>query len=210
MKIKNNLIGLCITAFGMMVIGMGIALSLLLGLGVDPVMVCFDGLSKVTGITPGSSLIVTNILVLIFVIILKKKHYINIATLMIFMVGVFIDFFQPIFANYISGDMSFIFKIALMLLSILAVGYGVSLYTSPNIGVGATDLISVMVSDIKKWKFKWVRISVDTIFLLIGCILGGEFGVGTVAAALLYGPVIQFFNPINQKMTNRLLERQAF
>lgn len=210
MKVKSRFIEALVVTIGIMIIGMGIAISLLLDLGVDTVTLCFDGFSKTLGITPGQSVVIVNIIVIIFVLILKQKHYINIGTLlMLTVLGIFIDFFYSHFMNYINGDLNFTLRIAIMFLSFLIIGYGVSLYTTPNIGVGATDLISVMISDLKRWNYKWVRIGVDACFFVVGYLLGGEFGIGTVASVFAYGPIIQFFNPINEKIVTRIINRQA-
>ncbi len=86
---------------------------------------------------------------------------------MLSVLGIFVDFFYSNFIGYINGDMSFALRMGLMHFALLIIGYGVSLYTSTNIGVGATDLISVMISDMKKWNYKWVRIGVDVTFFMI-------------------------------------------
>ena len=74
MKVKSRFIEALVVTIGIMIIGMGIAISLLLDLGVDTVTLCFDGFSKTLGITPGQSVIIVNIIVIIFVLILKQKR----------------------------------------------------------------------------------------------------------------------------------------
>ena len=41
------------------------------------------------------------------------------------------------------------------------------------------------------WKIKIVRMVLDILMVVIGVLLGGKFGICTVATVLLSGPVIQ-------------------
>ena len=50
-----------------------------------------------------------------------------------------------------------------------------------------------------------MRIIVDFTFVLIGALLGGIFGLGTIVCAFLVGPVADFFLPKNEKIINRIL-----
>ena len=45
------------------------------------------------------------------------------------------------------------------------------------------------------WSIRSVRTSIEVSVLLIGCVLGGTFGVGTVLYALTIGPLIQLCLP---------------
>jgi uncharacterized membrane protein YczE len=45
------------------------------------------------------------------------------------------------------------------------------------------------------WRIWIVRTAIEVIVLLIGWALGGNFGVGTIAFALLIGPLVHFTMP---------------
>lgn len=50
-----------------------------------------------------------------------------------------------------------------------------------------------------------MRVIVDAVFVVIGFILGGTVGVGTVVCAVLVGPVAGIFMPISQKIIDHIL-----
>lgn len=72
-------------------------------------------------------------------------------------------------------------------------------------GTGPNDLVAIVISDKSKIRFGIMRIIVDFTFVLIGALLGGIFGVGTIVCAFLVGPVADFFLPKNEKIINRIL-----
>lgn len=45
------------------------------------------------------------------------------------------------------------------------------------------------------WSLRGIRTAIELSVLLIGCLLGGKFGVGTVIYALSIGPLIQLCLP---------------
>jgi uncharacterized membrane protein YczE len=56
-----------------------------------------------------------------------------------------------------------------------------------------------------KKNFGIIRIVFDVSFVLIGYLLGGSFGIGTLICAFLVGPVANLFLPLNGKWINALL-----
>lgn len=74
-------------------------------------------------------------------------------------------------------------------------------------GTGPNDLVGVVISDKLHKKFSIVRMCVDGCFLLLGWLLGGAVGIGTIICLFLVGPVAGFFLPHSQKMVERVLRR---
>ena len=66
-------------------------------------------------------------------------------------------------------------------------------------GTGPNDLVSVVVSDKTRWPFSIVRVGVDFVFVLIGWLLGGAFGIGTLICAFLVGSAAGLFMPRSEK-----------
>lgn len=78
---------------------------------------------------------------------------------------------------------------------------GMSIVINSNAGTGPNDLVAVILSDkIEKVEFRWIRVACDLFFVVLGFILGGTVGVGTIAAVCLTGPLVQFWLPITKKM----------
>ena len=64
---------------------------------------------------------------------------------------------------------------------------------------------AIILSDkIEFLEFRWVRVICDVVFVLLGYLLGGTVGVGTVVSMLLTGPLVQFWLPITKKPIEKL------
>ena len=74
-------------------------------------------------------------------------------------------------------------------------------------GTGPNDLVSIVLADKLKKNFGVIRIIVDVSFVVIGFILGGSFGIGTLICAFLVGPVANIFLPFNGKWIQNLLHK---
>jgi hypothetical protein len=54
-------------------------------------------------------------------------------------------------------------------------------------------MIPIIVSERTKKQFRWCKVAFDIAVILIGILLGGAFGIGTIIVGLITGPTIQFF-----------------
>ena len=79
-------------------------------------------------------------------------------------------------------------------LSLLAIATG--LYIGARFGPGPRD--GLMTGIHRKWGFKlWiVRTAIEVVVLTIGWLLGGNVGIGTLAFALLIGPMVGVTIPL--------------
>lgn len=72
-------------------------------------------------------------------------------------------------------------------------------------GTGPNDLVAVVISDKLHRKFSVIRILTDLTFVIVGFLLGGSIGVGTLICAFLVGPVAGFFLPHSERYINRIV-----
>src|SRR5690606_39541962 len=85
-------------------------------------------------------------------------------------------------------------RIGLMATGILIIGFGSGLYIGAHLGPGPRD--GLMTGIAKRGpSIRLTRTVLEVTVLAIGWMLGGTFGIGTVAFALLMGPIVQFFLP---------------
>ena len=69
------------------------------------------------------------------------------------------------------------------------------------------DLIAIILTDkLQKFQFRWVRMTCDLFFVILGYILGGTVGIGTVIAAFLTGPLVQFWLPKSEFLIKQVLK----
>ena len=133
------------------------------------------------------------------------RSYIRIGTIAaIFICGPMIDLVSSFLSPYLSGQEALWIRIPVMLAGTIVLSFGLSLVMSANVGIASNDLASIIISDKTHIAFRWVRIAVDLTLVAAGFLLGGVIGVGTIAGALLTGPVTQFFSPFHLKATRRI------
>ena len=187
---------------GLILCGVGVSMFMYSGMGVDPASVFELGIAKVCGISYGTSSALINVVILLIVFFIDKS-YINISSLIaIFGIGYTADFVRKILSILIQGEPNLILKLVLILIGLFIMSCGIATYIKAELGVGAIDLISEIISRKSKVQYRVVRVIGDVAFVVIGFLLGGTVGVGTVVAAFLTGPTVQLVRPGIEKVLN--------
>ncbi|EPD51240.1 YitT family protein [Paenisporosarcina sp. FSL H8-0542] len=186
---------------GLVVLSLGIAMTIRGEiLGIAPWDVMHVGLFINFGLSIGIWSIVTGLLI-VLATSLYSKRWPPIGTwLNMILIGVFIDMFLwllPIVDNPIAEIGLFIAGVAIM-------GFGVGMYIAPNIGAGPRDSLMLILIEKTGWTVKRVRTLLELIVAVIGWLLGGPVGVGTVIIALTLGYIVHFTLPLSQKWIEKL------
>lgn len=212
---------------GMTIIQFGVALFLKTNIGSDPFTVFTQGLaftlnktglkdfslvnliSGAAEVTPGIANMI--ILVVLFtIIVLVEKSRIKIGTLIcVIGVGPIIDFGIKMVSYFPVESYNYILKALLVVFGCLIIAIGFSVLSAANIGVAPNDIVPFIIQDKTKVEYRWIRIMLDGGFLIIGFILGGKIGIGTVIAMLSTGPFIQFCLPYGEKFVNLILNEKS-
>ena len=121
--------------------------------------------------------------------------------------GPIIDVFTVVLAPVFAITDFFVFKLLMLALGCVILAYGMTIVIKSDAGTGPNDLVAVVISDKLKKKFSIVRIIVDLSFVIIGFVLGGSLGIGTIICAFCVGPVAGHFLPINEKIVNGILKK---
>ncbi|MDO5039912.1 YitT family protein [Clostridium sp.] len=190
---------------GLWIIQTGVAIFIGTNIGSDPFTVFTQGLANVIGITPGiGNMIIT--FTFLVIILIVERHYINIGTVLaMFAAGPFIDLMIRFFEPFNFSQYNLIVKMILLAVSCIIIAIGFSLLKATELGVSPNDVIPFILSDKSKKEYRVVRMCLDAAFLIIGFLLGGVVGVGTIIAALLTGPSIQFFMPKLEKVVHKFI-----
>ncbi len=190
---------------GLMISGVGVGIFLYSKLGVDPASVLELGLGNVFHISYGTASALTNVVILAIVLIVDKS-YINLSSLLaIFGIGYTADFISYVLDALIKGELNMIVRIIMILIGCLIMAVGISVYIRADLGVGAIDMVSEIISNKLKFSYRMVRVVCDITFVVVGYLLGGTLGVGTVVAAFMTGPAVQFVRPHVYKVTDKIL-----
>ena len=222
-----NLIKRLILFFvGMSIIQFGVALFLKTNIGSDTFTVFTQGLASMlnkTGlkdfflvklisgsaqVTPGLANMI--ILIILFIIILlTERSRINIGTLICVVgVGPIIDLGVKVVSYFPVESCNYLVKALLVLAGCFVIAVGFSIQAASNLGVAPNDIIPFIVQGRTKFQYRWIRIGLDAGYLIIGFILGGTVGIGTIIAMLSIGPFIQFCLPYGEKIVNLIVNER--
>jgi len=201
-SLKETLIRIIILFIGLVIAHLGVTLFLLADLGSDPFNVLIQGLynktSFITILTHGRVHMIISFLIII-VLLIVDKSYIGIGTLVcMFCGGPIIDFFNMILEPLFAGYPGLPVLIFVNVLGCVILAFGMTIVIKSEAGTGPNDLVAIVIADKLKKKFSIIRVIVDFTFALVGFLLGGTVGIGTVICAFVVGPVAGVFMPVNE------------
>lgn len=170
-------------------------------LGNVPMSTFIDGASKIGGITYGQANFFLNLLFLIVMFFLDRK-LIHVGTiLMTLMSGGLIDLFNKIFSvNGLSGSSDIRIRVLFTILGSVLSGIGIGLYTYSDLGYGPFDGVMFYLVNNFNYDVSKVKIIQDAILCVLGIVMGGSYGVGTIIAILLGGPSLKIGTKIMFKI----------
>lgn len=174
---------------GLILFGVGIGLMLQSGLGVPPWDVLHQGLAVQFGLTVGLWSIIVSFALLILWLPLKERFGIG-TILNAVIIGLMIDVTAAVVP-----EAGHVVSAGFMLgAGILLMGLASGLYIGANLGPGPRD--GLMTSIARRGpSIRLTRSILEVVVLITGWLLGGTFGIGTLAFAFLIGPLVQFFLP---------------
>ena len=178
----STFILLCI---GLAIFGLGEGLLLVSTTGNSPWSVLAEGITKITGITIGTSTFLVSVGVLSLWIFLKQKPGIGTIMNIIIIAGV-ID----LTLFYFDPPASVVSKYILAVVSVLLVGLGSGIYLVANLGPGPRDGLMTGLTRVTNLPIAFVRASIEISVVLIGWYLGGTVGIGTLIFAFGIGPAV--------------------
>lgn len=194
---------------GLVLFGVGLWLGLVAELGVGPWDVLTGGLSQQTGVRFGLMAIVVSVVVLLIGVVARVRP--GIGTLLnVFVIGAVLDLLltSPLLADL--GDQPLPLRLLATLLGIATVAAGSALYLGAHLGPGPRDGLMVAIHLRTGWRVGTARAVLECVVLVLGVLLGGPVGIGTVLFALGIGPAVQVaFRVLRQTPVHRPVEVPA-
>ncbi|MBB6451871.1 hypothetical protein HNQ94_000292 [Salirhabdus euzebyi] len=189
---------------GIIILAFGISLTITAkDLGISPWDVLHYGLYKQFGLTIGSWSIIVGVIIVAFSCI-ALRQWPKIGTILnMVLIGIFIDLFLLILPD--PGPIWM--DIIVLISGVIIFAYGIGLYVAANLGAGPRDSLMLYITEKTGWKVQWVRNCLDVIVLLIGWLLGGPVGVGTVIASLTLGTILGYTFPHSKKLMDFMIKR---
>ena len=195
---------LCV--IGTIFIGLGVTIFLKSQLGSDPTSIFVDGLHAFLRISYGNASLVSNIITLAIALIVARK-YIYVGTVIgALLTGPVMNFFETYIDMVFSTDPSFAIRLIMIALGHIIVCYGIAFNLAAKFGFSPPDCIITAICDKTGWQYRYFKIAFDATFTIIGVVLGGIIGIGTVLSVLTGGPVI---SEIKKLLDKHLLTRMG-
>jgi uncharacterized protein len=173
---------------GLWLFGSGEALLIASRLGNSPWTVLGQGLARIGGVSVGVATIAISVLVLCAWIPLRQRPGIG-TILNALLIGVAID----VMLSLVPGRLPFSVRAAMVPGGIAAVAVGSGLYLTSRLGPGPRDGLMTGLHRSTGHSLRLVRALLELAVTAVGIVMGGTFGIGTVAFALLIGPAVQFW-----------------
>lgn len=182
---------------GIVILALGVTLTVKANMiGVGSWDVLHIGLTNTLGLTIGTwSIIVGLIILAIDSMFMKRLPKIG-TFLDMFLTGIFIDIFNFLLPNvdgYFPQLMAFC-------AGLLLLGFGCGMYIVANLGVGPRDTLMLLVTHKLGWSVGKARTVMEVTVAIVGFLLGGPIGIGTVIMSFGLGPIVQWALTINEKL----------
>ena len=173
---------------GLFLYAAGIVMTINANIGLAPWDVFHQGISKTFGITIGQASIGIGIIIVIINSLFKEKIGWGSLSNMLF-IGVFVDLLMlnhiiPEFGNMAA-------RVAMMVLGMFVIGVATFLYIGVGLGAGPRDGLMVALTKRTGRSVRLVRNAIETGVVIIGYLMGGSVGIGTLAMALTIGVFVQ-------------------
>ena len=174
---------------GLALFGVGIGLIIEARLGAAPWDVLHQGISKRTGISVGHVIVIVGLLLLLLWIPLRQRP--GIGTLLN---AVEIGLVADVALALLPTPANVVLRCAFLALGLVTVAFASGLYIGAGLGSGPRDGIMMSLSE-RGVSVRVARTAIEATVVVLGFLLGGRVGVGTVIVAFGIGPLVHVFLP---------------
>lgn len=173
---------------GLFLYAVGIVFTVNANIGLAPWEAFHQGISKTISITMGQASIAMGLIVVIANSIMKERLGLGTLANMLF-IGLFMDLLMlnhliPIYENIVA-------KVVMMVLGMFAIGVATYLYIGAGWGAGPRDGLMVALTKKTGKSVRLIRGAIETCVVILGYLMGGSIGAGTLIMALFIGFFVQ-------------------
>lgn len=178
-RISTVVVGLALT-------GVGIAALIQSGLGLGAWDVLHEGIAEHTGLSFGLVVILVTVVALVPYWPLGERVHIG-TVLNIFVAGIVID----AVLSWTSPADSWWLRIVFMVSGVVVFALGQGIYLAPKLGAGAREGLMMGIHRRFGVSIRLTRFLLEAGILVLGILLGGSIGVGTIVFTVAIGPLVQ-------------------
>lgn len=174
---------------GLALVGFSVALMVVASLGLAPWAVLDQGLARTSGLSIGALSIIVGAVVLLAWVPLRQRP--GLGTMCnVVLVGIFIDASLAV----LTTPHSLTARVLTLVLGIVLNAVGTGAYIGASLGPGPRDGLSTAIAA-RGHSLRLMRTIIEIGALAAGWLLGGTVGFGTLAYALVIGPLIHLAIP---------------
>lgn len=175
---------------GLVAYGVSLALMFRGDLGLAPWDVLHSGLIQHVPITIGQAVVLMSFVVLLFWIPLREKP--GLGTISNALV---VGFSADATLALLDAPDALVLRVALMVGGVVLCGAASAMYIGAQLGRGPRDGLMTGLARRTGRSIRLVRTGLEVTVVVIGVLLGGTIGLGTVLYALAIGPLTQLWLP---------------
>lgn len=173
---------------GFALFGGSIAILIQANLGTSPWVMLTVALAELFTLTPGTITVLTGVVVLGLALLMKER--IGWGTLgNILFIGPWVDLFLWLIPS-VTDNLPV--QIVMLLASIIILALGSAIYIGVSAGAGPRDSLMLAINRTTRLSLGQARGGIEFMVFVLGWLLGGPFGIGTIIVVLLIGPTIQW------------------
>lgn len=196
-KLKEYSIRIGLLLLAVLIISFCGSVLVVAGIGGDAVLVFEQGISSVLQLEIGTGILIINVVLSILLWIINKKM-IHIGTFVVaLLLGPMINLI--IGWGWLPIPVSLLERIVMVFVAILFLSFALAIYIYANIGYSPFEGILLTIKQKVKMRFAFIKIINDASLFIIGWLLGGTIGIGSVMTVILLGPLIDLFTHLVKK-----------
>ncbi|MEY9843498.1 putative membrane protein YczE [Streptacidiphilus sp. BW17] len=176
---------------GLALYGFSMALQIRASLGLDPWDVFHQGVSRHVPLSFGTITMIVGAVVLLLWIPLRQKPGLGTVS-NVFVIGLSVD--EGLRLLPVLHGLPL--RLAVLAAGVVLNGLAGGLYIGARFGPGPRD--GLMTGYVRRSgrSIRLVRTGIEVTVLVVGLLMGGQVGIGTVVYAVAIGPLVQFFLPM--------------
>jgi len=177
------------TALAMLITSTGIVMMMKAELGLNPWWTLTTGVSELTGLSLGLVVQFAGFILIAVAFLLGVKPGIT-TILDMFLIGLYIDILNQIVPRLPDNV---VIQLLACIMGVIIFSLGVSVTVSIGLGAGPKDSFTFAIMKKTHTSVGKMKLLVESSTFIIGLLLGGPFGIGTIVATLLTGHIQSYF-----------------
>ena len=187
-------------------VGFAVAMFLSVNLGSDSIGLLCDGIHVFFHLQYGNASVLYNLLIIGIALCCARKNLGMGSIAYALISGYFIDFYCFLLEPLQLSQALLSIRLLGLVLGQLSLAFALAMLIQLDLGMNALDAVLHKVVKVTGWNYTVLRTMIDVAYALMGSLLGGVFGIGTIFSVLTMGSCIGMFTKLIEKIGNHQRE----